>query len=58
MAVIENYPMSLTELMEKVGLRLRDTFRKNYIIPALEAGLIVMTEPEKPKSKNQKYFKI
>ena len=58
MAVIESYPMSLTELMEKVGLKSRDTFRKNYIIPALEAGLIGMTEPNKPKSKNQKYFKI
>lgn len=58
MSVIESYPMSLTELMEKVGLKSRDTFRKNYINPALEAGLIGMTEPDKPKSKNQKYFKI
>ena len=44
--------------MEKVGLKDRDTFRKNYIIPAIEAGLIGMTEPDKPRSKNQKYFKI
>ena len=58
MAVVESFPLSLTELMEKVGLKSRETFRKNYIIPALEAGLIAMTEPDKPKSKNQKYFKI
>ena len=58
LSVIESYPLSLTELMEKVGLKSRDTFRKNYIIPALKAGLIGMTEPDKPKSKNQKYFKI
>lgn len=58
MAVIESYPMSLTELMEKVGLKDRDTFRKNYILPAIEAGIIGMTEPNKPRSKNQKYFKI
>ena len=58
MAVIESYPMSLTELMKKVGLKSRDTFRKNYIIPALEAGLICMTEPDKPNSRNQRYFKI
>lgn len=58
MAVIESYPMTLTELMQKVGLRSRDTFRKNYIIPALEAGLIGMTEPDKPRSRNQRYFKI
>ena len=56
--VIESYPMSLTELMEKVGLKSRDTFRKNYINPALEAGLIGMTEPDKPNSRNQRYFKI
>ena len=58
MAVIESYPMTLTELMQKVGLKSRDTFRKNYIIPALEAGLIGMTEPDKPRSRNQRYFKI
>ena len=58
MAVVESYPMTLTELMQKVGLKSRDTFRKNYIIPALEAGLIGMTEPDKPRSKNQRYFKI
>ena len=44
--------MTLTELMQKVGLRSRDTFRKNYIIPALEAGLIGMIEPDKPRSGN------
>lgn len=58
MAVIESYPLSLTELMKKVGLKSRDTFRKNYINPALKAGLIGMTEPDKPNSKNQKYFKM
>ena len=58
LAVAETYPMSLTELMNRVGLKSRDTFRKNYIVPALEAGLIGMTDPDHPTSKNQKYFKI
>ncbi len=58
MSVIETYPLSLTELMQKVGLKSRETFRKNYIIPALDAGLIGMSEPTKPNSKNQKYFKL
>ena len=58
MTVIESYPMSLAELMEKVGLKSRDTFRKNYINPALEVGLIGMTESSKPNSRNQRYFKI
>ncbi len=57
MKVIESYPLSLTELMTKAGLKSRDNFRKNYIVPALEAGLIRMTEPDNPNSKNQKYYK-
>lgn len=58
MSVIESYPMSAQELMEKLGLKSRNGFRQNYIIPALEAGLIGMTCPDKPTSKNQRYFKI
>lgn len=58
MDVIESYPMSASELMEKLELKSRNGFRKNYIIPALEAGLIGMTYPDKPTSKNQKYFKL
>lgn len=58
LSVIETYPMSSIELMKKLNLKSRDNFRKNYLNPALEAGLIEMTNPDKPKSKNQKYFKL
>lgn len=58
MKVIESYPQSATELMEKLNLKSRLGFRKNYLQPALEVGLIAMTEPDKPTSKNQKYYKI
>lgn len=58
MKVIESYPQSATELKEKLNLKSRLGFRKNYLQPALDAGLIGMTEPDKPTSKNQKYFKI
>ena len=58
MKVIESYPQSATELMQKLNLKSRVGFRKNYLQPALDAGLIGMTEPDKPTSKNQKYFKI
>lgn len=58
MKVIESYPQSATELMEKLNLKSRLGLRKNYLQPALDAGLIGMTEPHKPTSKNQKYFKI
>lgn len=55
--VVEPYPQSATELMEKLNLKSRAGFRNNYLQPALDAGLIGMTEPDKPTSKNQKYFK-
>lgn len=56
--VIESYPQSAKELMSKLNLKSRIGFRNNYLNPAIDMGLIGMTEPNKPTSKNQKYFKI
>lgn len=58
MTIIKDYPMSATELMRLLGLKSRDTFRQNYLQPALELGLIGMTVPDKPTSRNQMYFKV
>ncbi len=58
MKVIESYPQSSIELMKKLNLKSRVSFRKNYLQPALDAGLIGMTEPDTPTSKNQKYFRL
>ena len=49
---------SASELMDAVGLSHRPTFRKTYLPPALSAGLVEMTIPDKPKSRNQKYRRI
>ncbi len=49
--------ISSKELMERVGLKHRPTFRENYLLPAIEAGYIEMTIPDKPHSSNQKYRK-
>ena len=57
MNIIKDYPMSSIELMKLLGLKSRETFRQNYLMPALESGLIGMTIPEKPTSRNQMYFK-
>ena len=57
MSVIEVYPMSALELMGKLGLKSRVTFRKNYLQPALEAGLIAITDPDNPTKRNQRYYK-
>ena len=58
MSVIETYPMSAVELMEKLGLKSRMSFRNNYLKPAIEAGLIAMTDPDTPTNRNQRYFKV
>lgn len=47
--------LSALECMKKLGLAHRPTFRQNYLQPALAAGLIVRTLPDKPNSRLQKY---
>jgi len=47
--------MTREELQRKLGLIDREHFRKEYLKIALQQGVIEMTIPEKPKSKNQKY---
>ena len=46
---------STKELMELLGLKHRPTFRNNYLLPAIEKGLVEMTIPESPNSRLQKY---
>ena len=47
--------LSAVEIMERLNMTHRPTFRKNYLNPALNAGVIEMTIPDKPNSRNQKY---
>ena len=49
--------LTASELMARVGIKSRSTFRQNYLEPALKQGLITMTIPDKPNSRNQKYRK-
>lgn len=55
--VLANDTLTAAELMERLSLKHRPTFRNNYLKPALAKGLIEMTVPDKPNSKNQKYRK-
>lgn len=57
LSALGNDTLSAAELMERLGLAHRPTFRKNYLNPALEQNLIERTIPDKPNSKNQKYRK-
>ncbi len=45
------------EIQAMLGLKDRKSFRDRYLKPALEAGLIEMTLPDKPTSKVQRYRK-
>ena len=55
LAVLRSGPKTAVELMAALGLAHRPTFRKNYLRPALAAGLVEMTRPESPTAKNQQY---
>lgn len=51
-------PYTSSSLMEKLELKSREGFRRNYLHPALELNLIGMTIPDKPNSRNQRYIKL
>ena len=50
-------PYTAAVLLEKLGLKSKEMLRKNYLDPALAANLVVMTEPGKPTSRNQRYIR-
>lgn len=53
--VLGDEELSAAQIMERLGLSHRPTFRKNYLKPALAQGAIEMTIPNKPNSRNQRY---
>ena len=53
----EGVPFSTLELMQKVGIKSRSSFKKHYLDPLLESGFIEMTIPNTPMSRNQRYIK-
>ncbi|MFC2524204.1 MAG: Fic family protein [Selenomonas noxia] len=54
LSALGNDTLSAAELMKRLHLSYRLTFRKNYLHPALKQGLIEGTLPDQPNSKNQK----
>ena len=53
----KDIPLSANEIMNRLGIKSKETLRGSYLNPALENGLIRMTIPDKVKSKNQRYVK-
>ena len=48
---------SAAQLMQILDLKSRASFRKAYLLPALDQGLITMRYPDKPNSRNQAYIR-
>ena len=48
-------PRSRLEMMNFLQMKHNPTFRVNYLNPLLEKGILIMTLPDKPNSKYQKY---
>ena len=51
-------PYTSKALMEKLDLKSKEGFRRNYLRPAIDRNLIRMTIPDKPNSRNQRYVKF
>ena len=45
-------PMTATEIIEKLGIKSKETLRGQYLDPAIKQGLVSITIPDKPTSKN------
>lgn len=50
-------PYTSKALMDKLGLKSKEGFRRNYLSPAISLNLISMTIPDKPHSRNQRYIR-
>lgn len=53
-----NVPMTANDIMNKLGIKSKETLRSTYLDPAINEGLVALTIPDKPTSKNQMYYKI
>ena len=50
-------PYTANQIMAKLDIKAKENFRQNYLRPAMEMGLVEMTVPDKPRSRNQRYVK-
>lgn len=57
MEKLDGDTLSAQQIMDRLGLKNRASFRKLYLVPALEHDLIEMEYPDKPNSSKQRYRK-
>ena len=58
LGILGDDELSASELMAALGLSDRKHFRESYLNPALDAGIIEPTIPDKPRSPKQKYRQV
>ena len=59
LAVMEyDIPYTSNDLMNRLHLKAKEGFRRNYLHPAIKLNLIRMTIPDKLNSRNQRYIKL
>lgn len=51
-------PYTANAILDLLELKSKENLRKNYLNPAIECGLVAMTLPDKPNSRNQRYIKL
>lgn len=45
-------PITSNEIMKKIKIKSKETLRATYLNPAIEDGVVELTIPDKPTSKN------
>lgn len=53
--LLKDEPLSRKEIMERLNLVHAHSFREFYLLPSINAGYVIMTIPDKPRSIYQKY---
>ena len=49
-------PVAASKLRDILGYTNATKFKNSYIVPLMEQGLVVMSQPDKPNSPTQKYY--
>lgn len=49
-------PLTAYEIMDKLGIKSKETLRNSYLNPAIRNNVVSLTIPDKPTSRNQRYY--
>ncbi len=50
--------LTANEIMDGLGLKSKETLRKQYLNPLIEEGYVILEYPDKPTSRNQRYKRV